>query len=69
MPRLPFGAVLVLVGFVLGAWASVVVGAVAPARAEAPACEDRSARALEALAEQSRRQTAALERIAERLRK
>jgi len=56
----------IAIGAVLGALGS---GTVAPANAEAPSCEDRSARALEVIAEQSRRQTTALDRIAERLRK
>jgi len=56
----------VLVGVMLG----IALGGIAlgTAQAQAPACEDRQTRALEALAEQSRRQAAALERIAERLR-
>lgn len=66
MPRLAPALALVIVGALFGALA---VGAVAPARADAPTCEDRSARSLESIAEQSRRQTTALERIAERLRK
>jgi len=42
--------------------------ATAPAAHADTACEERQTRALEVLAEQSRRQAAALERIAERLR-
>jgi len=65
IPRPPWGfvvGVVIVVGVLLG----LATGK--PAQAQAPACEDRSARALETIAEQSRRQTAALERIAERLR-
>lgn len=67
------GCAVTRAGFVLAvvlgtAGGAVVGAAVRPAQAQSPACEDRSARALETIAEQSRRQTAALERIAERLR-
>jgi hypothetical protein len=55
----------VLVGVMLG----IALGGIALGTAHADtACEDRQTRALEVLAEQSRRQAAALERIAERLR-
>jgi len=64
IPRPPWGfalGVAIAVGVLLG----LATGT--PAHADT-ACEERQTRALEALAEQSRRQAAALERIAERLR-
>lgn len=51
----------------LGALLGLAAGAATTARADT-AYEERQTRALETLAEQSRRQTVALERIAERVR-
>lgn len=65
IPRPPRGF---MVGLVIVVAGLIWIAAAPEAQAQAPACEDRSARALETIAEQSRRQTAALERIAERLR-
>ena len=63
-PRPPWG---LMVGIVL-AVGGLLGLATAPAAHADTACEERQTRALEVLAEQSRRQAAALERIAERLR-